>query len=152
MVYVTQYNKRYILSTFEKIEIFVLSNRRFNKHSNDTKFIKIGRDSFENTSFTKCEFPFILFVFYTLFLFAHYLRINLADIMSLLLSWVTFYISKVQTDQKCKKIIEDIAILWNCHVDYIQMSNNMACSTKQEYFHDWLMIHKIPNASLFIYF
>ena len=39
--YVTQYNKRYILSTFEKIEIFALSNRRFNKLSNDTKFIKI---------------------------------------------------------------------------------------------------------------
>ena len=32
--YVTQYNKRYILSTFEKIEIFALSNIRFNKLSN----------------------------------------------------------------------------------------------------------------------
>ena len=30
-----------ILSTFEKIEIFVLSNWRFKKLSNDTKFIKI---------------------------------------------------------------------------------------------------------------
>ena len=39
--YVIQYNKRYILSTFEKIEIFALSNRRLNKLSNDTKFIKI---------------------------------------------------------------------------------------------------------------
>ena len=38
---VTQYNKRYILSTFETIEIFALSNRRFNKLSNDTRFIKI---------------------------------------------------------------------------------------------------------------
>ena len=40
-VYVTQYNKRYILSTFEKIEIFALSNSRFNKPSNDTKIMKI---------------------------------------------------------------------------------------------------------------
>ena len=38
---VTQYNKRYILCTFEKIEIFVLSNWRFNKISNNTKFIKL---------------------------------------------------------------------------------------------------------------
>ena len=38
---VTQYNKRYILSNFKKIEIFALSNKRFNKLSNDTKFIKI---------------------------------------------------------------------------------------------------------------
>ena len=40
-LYVTQYNKRYILSTFEKIEIFALSNRKYNTLSNDTKFIKI---------------------------------------------------------------------------------------------------------------
>ena len=39
----TQYNKRYILSTLEKIEIFALSNsnRRFKKLSNYTKLIKI---------------------------------------------------------------------------------------------------------------
>ena len=63
--YATQYNKRYILSTFEKIEIFALSNIRFNKLSND--FHKYWSDTFENTSFTKCEFPFIFFIFYTLF-------------------------------------------------------------------------------------
>ena len=39
--FVTQYNKGYYLSTFEKIEIFALSYRRFNKLSSDTKFIKI---------------------------------------------------------------------------------------------------------------
>ena len=36
----TQYN---ILFTFDKIEIFALSNRRFNKLSNDTKFLVRGR-------------------------------------------------------------------------------------------------------------
>ena len=36
--YMTQYNKRYILSIFENIDIFALPNRRFNKLSNDTKF------------------------------------------------------------------------------------------------------------------
>ena len=41
IAYVTQYNKRDILSTFENIEIFALSNRRFNKLPHDTKFIKI---------------------------------------------------------------------------------------------------------------
>ena len=45
-------------------------------------------DTFENTSFTKCEFP--LFSLYFTHYFAHYLRINLADKMSLLLYWVTF--------------------------------------------------------------
>ena len=63
--YVTQYNKRYILSTFEKIEIGALSNRRFNQLSNDT-------------------------IFYTL-CFVHYLWINLADKMYLLLYWVTYF-------------------------------------------------------------
>ena len=62
---VTQYNKRYILSTFEKIEIFVLSDCRFNKLSNDTQFIKI--EAIVLKSFTKCEFPFIFLIFYTLF-------------------------------------------------------------------------------------
>ena len=81
------------MSTFEKIEICALSNRWINKLSNDTKFSKYLSDTFENTSFTKCEFPFIFFIFYPLFCFAHYLRINLADIMSLLLYWVTYNIN-----------------------------------------------------------
>ena len=42
---------------------FALFNRRFFKLSNDTKLIKI--DTFESTTFTKCEFPFIFFIFYT---------------------------------------------------------------------------------------
>ena len=33
--------ERYILSIFDKIEIFASYNRRFNKLSNDTRFIKI---------------------------------------------------------------------------------------------------------------
>ena len=64
---VTQYNTRYILSTFEDIEIFALYNRRCNKLFNDTKFIKIGVILFENTSLTMCEFILIFFIFYTLF-------------------------------------------------------------------------------------
>ena len=39
--FVTQYNKRSILSRFEKIEIFAFSNRIFHKLSNDTKFVEI---------------------------------------------------------------------------------------------------------------
>ena len=38
---VTQYNKRYILSTFEKMGIFALSNRGLNQLSNDIKFVKL---------------------------------------------------------------------------------------------------------------
>ena len=37
----TQYNKRYILFVFDKIEILASSNMRFNKLSDDTKFVKI---------------------------------------------------------------------------------------------------------------
>ena len=66
-MYVTQYNKRYILSTFEKYEIFVLSNSRFNKLSNYTKFIKIEVILLKIQVLQKCEFPFIFFIFYTLF-------------------------------------------------------------------------------------
>ena len=40
-IYVTQYNKRYILSTLEKIEMIALSNGSFNKLSYNTKFVKI---------------------------------------------------------------------------------------------------------------
>ena len=64
---VTQYYRRYILSTFEENEIFALYNRRFNKLSSDTKFLKNEVILYENTSFTKCEFIFIFFIFYTLF-------------------------------------------------------------------------------------
>ena len=64
---VTQYNKRYILFTLEKNEMFALSNRRFYKLS--------------NFQFTK----FLYFVHY----FVHHFRINLADEMYLLLNWVT---------------------------------------------------------------
>ena len=81
---VTQYNKRYILSTFEKIVIFALSNRRFNKLSNYTKFVKIGVILLK-IQHLQSQY-FLLFSIY----FAHYLRINLADKMSLLLYWVTF--------------------------------------------------------------
>ena len=53
---VTQYNKRYILCTYillKNFEIFALSNRRFNKLFNDTKFVKTEVDTFESTTFTK---------------------------------------------------------------------------------------------------
>ena len=80
-VNVTQYQKRYILSTFEKNDIFALSNRRFNKLSNDTKFVKIEVILFESTTFTKCEFP--LFSLYFTHCFVHYLRISL--------NWITYF-------------------------------------------------------------
>ena len=41
MINVTQYNKRYILSTSEEVEIFALSNRGLDKLYNDTQFQKI---------------------------------------------------------------------------------------------------------------
>ena len=80
---VTQYNKRYILSTFEKIEMFALSYRRFNKLSNDTKVIKIEVILLKIQVLQSTKF--LLFSLYFAHCFAHYLRINLADKMSLLL-------------------------------------------------------------------
>ena len=55
------------MSTFDKIEIFELSNRGFNTLSDDTMLVNIGSDTFENTSFTKWEFPFIFLIFCILF-------------------------------------------------------------------------------------
>ena len=86
--YVTQYNKRYILSSFEKIEIFALSNRRFNKLSNDSKFIKIEVILLKIQVWQSLNF--LLFSLYFTHCFVHYLRINLADKMYLLLYWVTY--------------------------------------------------------------
>ena len=53
-----------------------------------------GRDSCEITCFTKCEFPFT-------HCFALYLRINLADKMSLLLYWVTYIDRPVSFGEHC---------------------------------------------------
>ena len=86
-LYVTQYNKR-DMSTFENIEILALSNRRFYKLSNDTKFIKI-EVIFLKIQASQCV-NFLLFSLYFAHYFAHYLRMNLTDIMSLLLYWVTY--------------------------------------------------------------
>ena len=84
---VTQHNKRYILSTFEKIEIFALSNIRFNKLSNDTKLIKIEVILLKIQVLQSTNF--LLFSLYFTHCFVHYLRINLVDKMYLLLYWVT---------------------------------------------------------------
>ena len=86
----TQYNKRDMMSTFENIEILALSNRRFYKLSNDTKFIKI-EVIFLKIQASQCV-NFLLFSLYFAHYFVHYLRMNLADIMSLLLYWVTIVI------------------------------------------------------------
>ena len=80
-IYVTQYNKRDIMSTFENIEILALSNRRFYKLSNDTKFIKI-EVIFLKIQASQCV-NFLLFSLYFAHYFFHYLRMNQADIMSL---------------------------------------------------------------------
>ena len=55
VIFVTQYIKRDILSSFEKIEIFTLYNRRF------------LNQSFQWYQKVLQEFPFIFFKFYTLF-------------------------------------------------------------------------------------
>ena len=66
-LFVTQYNKMYTLSTFEKVEMFAVSNRGFNKLSNDTQFLKNEAILLEIQQFTKSIFPFIYFIFCTLF-------------------------------------------------------------------------------------
>ena len=88
--FVTQYNKRYILSTLDKIEMFALSNRIFNKLSNYTKFINIEVIRLKIQVLQSVNF--LLFSLYLTHSFAHYLRINLADFMSLLLCWVTYVV------------------------------------------------------------
>ena len=92
-VFVTQYNKRYILSTFEEIENVALStsNRRFSKLSNDTKFMKIEVTLLKVQLLQSC-INFLLFSLYFTHHFVHCLRINLADKMYLLLYWVTFIV------------------------------------------------------------
>ena len=70
------------MTTFEKIEIFALSNRRFNKLSIDTKFVKI------NVILLKIQVlqsvSFLLLSLYFTHCFVNYLRINLADKIYLL--------------------------------------------------------------------
>ena len=75
-------NKRYILSTFEKIEMFAFLNALkslwFNKLSNDTKFVKNLSDGFENRTFIKGVFLSVFYLYFTHY-FGHYLRMNLTD-------------------------------------------------------------------------
>ena len=84
-MHVTQYNKRYILSTYENIEIFAISNRRFNKLSNDTKFINIEVILLKIQVLQSVTF--LLLSLYFTHCFVHYLRIKLAGKMYLLLYW-----------------------------------------------------------------
>ena len=78
----------YILSSFENIELFALSKRRFNKLSNDTKFVNIDVILLKVQLLQSVYF--LLFSLYFTHYFVHYLRMNLADKMSLLLYWVTY--------------------------------------------------------------
>ena len=78
---VTQYNKRYIWSTFDKIEIFAY------KLSNYTKFVKLEVILLK-VQLLQSVYFFLFYLYFTHY-FVHYLRINLADKMSLLLYWVT---------------------------------------------------------------
>ena len=49
-------------TTFEKVATFGISNRGFNKLSNDAQLLKVEvSDTFENTTITKSVFPFIFF-------------------------------------------------------------------------------------------
>ena len=56
-----------ILSTFEKIEIFALSNRRFDKLSSDSKFVKIEAILLKVRLESVYFLLYSLFIFYTLF-------------------------------------------------------------------------------------
>ena len=56
-------DQRFILSTFEQIEIFALPNRRFNKLSNDTKFVKI-----EVILYKVCIFFYFPYILHTILL------------------------------------------------------------------------------------
>ena len=75
-LYVTQYNKKYILSTSEKIEICVISNS-----SNDTQFLKIKVILLEIQLLHSVYF--LLFSLYSAYFVVRYHRINLANKMSL---------------------------------------------------------------------
>ena len=68
--------------------IFALSNRWFNKLSNNTKFVKIEEILSEIHHLQSLYF--LLFSLYFALYSVHYLRINLADKMYLLLYWVTY--------------------------------------------------------------
>ena len=91
--YVTQYNKRYILST--------LTTLRFLHFLTDDliSFPMIPNSYILKWHFWKYKFynllNFLLFSLYFTHCFAHYLRINLADKMSLLLYWVTYTVHRV---------------------------------------------------------
>ena len=68
-------------------------NRRFNKLSNDAKFVKIEVILLKRQLLQSVYF--LLFSLYITHYFAHYLRINLADKMFLLLYWATYTLTKV---------------------------------------------------------
>ena len=91
------------MSTFEKIEMFALSNRRFNKLSRNTKFIKIEVILLKIQVLQSVHF--LLFSLYFTLCFVQYLRINLVDKMSLLLYWVT-YTNSIDMSQPLRKLVK----------------------------------------------
>ena len=63
----TQYNKRYILSTYWENWDFCIIQQEIEQAFQWYQIHKNRSDTFENTSFTKRDFPFIFFIFYKLF-------------------------------------------------------------------------------------
>ena len=133
--WVTQYNKRYILSTFYKIEMFALSNRIFNKLSNDTKFLK-----FEVRLLEIQHLPSLYFLLLSLYFTSycvHYLRINLADKMSLLLYWVAWETFSSLDQQFCP-VNSDFHSSWIFRLDWADKVWFMSGNIKQYSVCTWL--------------
>ena len=82
-------SSRFFVTNFRT---FALSNRRFNKLSNDNKFVKLKVILLKVQLLQSVYF--LLFSIYFTHYFAHYLRINLADKMSRLLYWVIYHVSQ----------------------------------------------------------
>ena len=117
----------------KKNEIFALCNKRFNKLSNDTKFVNI------EVILLKIQVlwcvNFLLFSLYFTNCFVEYLRINLADKMSLLLYWVTYakcvvYWSNIVTD----KIVNAKILIWFIGLVLIHISTQQTWWTAIVYF------------------
>ena len=106
-------HKRDILSTFEQIEIFAFSNRRFKKLSNDTKFVKIEMILLKVKLLQSVYF--LLFSLYYTHYFVHYLRINLADKMYLFIFYTLFCL---WSQNKLGR--QDVPFVVNCNWSQLQ--------------------------------
>ena len=89
--------------------MFALTKSRFNKLSNETKFVQIEVILLK-VQLLQSVYILLFSLYFTQY-FVHYLRMNLADKMSLLLYWVTYQLRVAGLKYRFTRLIRNSALI-----------------------------------------